>query len=79
MGEFSLSHWILIAVLLLIFFGPSKLPQLGKSLGKAINGFKEGLNSKGDTEDVTPPNARLDNQTKQESAEKEKQKHSDHS
>lgn len=44
MGEFSLSHWLLIIGLFLIFFGPSKLPQLGQSLGKAIRGFKESLN-----------------------------------
>lgn len=44
MGQFSLTHLLLLGILLLIFFGPSKLPQLGQSLGKAIRGFKEGLN-----------------------------------
>lgn len=44
MGEFSLTHILIIAVLLLIFFGPSRLPQFGQSLGKAIRGFKSGLN-----------------------------------
>ena len=44
MGEFSLSHWLIVLVILLLFFGPSKLPGLGASLGKAIRGFKEGLN-----------------------------------
>lgn len=44
MGEFSLSHWLIILVILLLFFGPSKLPGLGASLGKAIRGFKSGLN-----------------------------------
>ena len=44
MGEFSLSHWLIILVILLLFFGPSKLPGLGASLGKAIRGFKAGLN-----------------------------------
>ncbi len=43
MGEFSLTHWLIIAIFLLIFFGPSKLPQLGKSLGQAIRGFKKGI------------------------------------
>jgi sec-independent protein translocase protein TatA len=32
---------VVILVLVLIFFGPSKLPQLGESLGKAIRGFKQ--------------------------------------
>ena len=43
MGEFSLTHLLLIGVIFLIFFGPSRLPQLGQSLGKAIRGFKDGL------------------------------------
>ena len=45
MGSFGLFHWLIVAVILLIFFGPSKLPDLGKSLGKAIRGFKDGLNT----------------------------------
>ena len=44
MGEFSLTHILLLAMIFLIFFGPSRLPQLGQSLGKAIRGFKTGLN-----------------------------------
>jgi sec-independent protein translocase protein TatA len=34
---------IVILVLALLFFGPSKLPQLGASLGEAIKGLKKGL------------------------------------
>ena len=44
MGEFSLSHILILSLILLIFFGPSRLPALGQSLGKAIKGFKQGLN-----------------------------------
>ncbi len=44
MGEFSLTHLLLLAIVVLIFFGPSRLPALGQSLGKAIRGFKQGLN-----------------------------------
>jgi sec-independent protein translocase protein TatA len=36
---------LVILVLALLFFGPSKLPQLGSSLGEAIRGFKKGLNA----------------------------------
>ena len=35
---------LVILALALLFFGPSKLPQLGASLGEAIKGFKKGLN-----------------------------------
>lgn len=44
MGAESLTHWIIIGIVLLIFFGPGRLPALGQSLGKAIRGFKQGLN-----------------------------------
>jgi len=33
---------VIILVIALIIFGPRKLPELGKSLGQAIRGFKEG-------------------------------------
>ena len=47
----GLPHLLLILVILLVFFGPSRLPGLGKSLGEAIKGFKNGLND--DALDVT--------------------------
>ena len=36
-------HMILLIGIILIFFGPSRLPGLGKSVGEAIRGFKKGL------------------------------------
>ncbi len=47
----SFTHLILILAIILIFFGPSRLPGLGKSFGEAIRGFKKGLND--DEIDVT--------------------------
>ena len=44
MGGLSITHLLIFLVIILIFFGPSKLPGLGKSLGEAIKGFKKGLN-----------------------------------
>tara|TARA_B110001454_G_scaffold28073_1_gene27417 strand:- start:4527 stop:4757 length:231 start_codon:yes stop_codon:yes gene_type:complete len=43
MGEMSLTHWAIVLIIILIFFGPSKLPGLGKSLGEAIRDFKKGI------------------------------------
>lgn len=45
MGEFSLTHIIIVLVIFLIFFGPKRLPQLGSSLGEAIRGFKNAMNT----------------------------------
>lgn len=50
MGNLGLSEMLLIGVALLVFFGPSKLPQLGKSLGEGIQEFKKA--SKALTEDT---------------------------
>ncbi len=36
---------LVVLALALLFFGPSKLPSLGASLGEAIRGFKRGLTS----------------------------------
>ena len=36
-------HLIVILVIVLIVFGPGKLPDLGSSLGKAIKGFKKAM------------------------------------
>jgi sec-independent protein translocase protein TatA len=41
MGNLGITEILLIGVALLIFFGPSKLPELGKSLGKGIQEFKK--------------------------------------
>lgn len=45
MGEFSLTHILVVLIIFLIFFGPKRLPQLGQSLGEAIRGFKEAMNA----------------------------------
>ena len=37
-------HLIVILAVALIVFGPGKLPELGKSLGEAIRGFKKAMN-----------------------------------
>jgi sec-independent protein translocase protein TatA len=36
-------HWIIIIAVVLLVFGPKKLPELGNSLGKGITGFRRGL------------------------------------
>ncbi len=41
MGNLGFGELLLIGVILLLFFGPSRLPDLGKSLGKGIQEFKK--------------------------------------
>ncbi|MBT9536896.1 MAG: twin-arginine translocase TatA/TatE family subunit [Nitrospirae bacterium] len=42
----GMPEMIVVLVIGLLLFGPSKLPSLGKSLGEAIRGFKKGLEEK---------------------------------
>jgi sec-independent protein translocase protein TatA len=54
MGDlFQPTHLLVIGVVLLLFFGGKKLPELGKGLGEGLRGFKEGM--KGVTDDVAKP------------------------
>ncbi len=43
-GEFSLTHWLVVLVIVLIFFGPKRLPDLAKALGTSIRDLKKALN-----------------------------------
>jgi len=40
-------EWIIIGLAIVIFFGASKLPKLGKGLGEGIRNFKSGLKGEG--------------------------------
>lgn len=48
-------HLIVILVVALLVFGPSKLPGLGKGLGEGIKGFKEGIKGLGSSDDAPKP------------------------
>ncbi|MEW9698505.1 twin-arginine translocase TatA/TatE family subunit [Paenibacillus sp. SI8] len=47
MGPFSAWHVILIAVVALLLFGPSKLPELGRGFGKMFREFKDATTGNG--------------------------------
>ncbi len=42
-GIFQPMHLLVILVIVLIIFGPGKLPEFGSSIGKAIRGFKKSM------------------------------------
>lgn len=43
MGSFSIWHWLIVLVIILLIFGTKKLRNVGQDLGGAVKGFKEGL------------------------------------
>lgn len=43
MGSLGVPELLVIFVILVLLFGASKIPQLGKGLGEAIKNFKKGL------------------------------------
>jgi sec-independent protein translocase protein TatA len=45
-GIFQPMHLLVILVIVLIIFGPGKLPELGNSIGKAIRGFKKAMDER---------------------------------
>ena len=42
-GMLQPMHLILVLAIVMIFFGPKKLPELGRGLGEAIRGFRDGM------------------------------------
>ncbi len=43
MGSFSIWHWIVVLVVVLLVFGTRKLRGAGRDLGEAVKGFKKGM------------------------------------
>lgn len=54
-GLFSPTHIILVLVAALLIFGPKRLPDIGKSLGKGIREFKGALSHIADDEPAPAP------------------------
>jgi sec-independent protein translocase protein TatA len=52
MGSFSIWHWLIVLVVVVLIFGTKKLRNLGTDLGGAVKGFKEGMKTE---EDKTQP------------------------
>lgn len=53
MGSFSIWHWLIVLVIVMLVFGTKKLRNVGSDLGGAVKGFKEGM--KTGTEPEAPP------------------------
>lgn len=65
---------LILVGLLLLLFGPSKLPGLGKSMGEAIRGFKKGIKGEEDSHPTRDVKEHLDHSSHSQSSEKQNDK-----
>ena len=43
MGSFSIWHWLIVLLIVVMVFGTKKLRNMGQDLGGAVKGFKDGM------------------------------------
>ena len=72
MGSFSIWHWVIVLIIVLLIFGTKKLRNLGSDLGGAVKGFKDGV--KGGDEQAKKPEELAKTGTTIEGEVKDKQK-----
>jgi len=44
MGSMSIVHWLIVLFVVVLLFGPRRLPELAKGMGEAIREFKKAVN-----------------------------------
>ncbi|MBC7701363.1 Sec-independent protein translocase subunit TatA [Aquabacterium sp.] len=57
MGSFSIWHWLIVLVIVMMVFGTKKLKNIGGDLGSAVKGFKDGMKDGGTTDASDAPGA----------------------
>lgn len=63
MGSWSIWHWLIVLVVVLLIFGTKRLGNIGKDLGDAVKGFKKGIQD----DDKDKPAARLPDESRRDS------------
>jgi len=54
MGSFSIWHWLIVLVIVLLVFGTKKLRNIGGDLGGAVKGFKDGMKGANEEKPTEP-------------------------
>ena len=57
MGSFSIWHWLVVLVIVMLIFGTKKLRNMGSDLGCAVKGFKDGMKTGEDKAEQIPQQA----------------------
>ena len=53
MGSFSIWHWLIVLMVVVLIFGTKKLRNLGGDVGGAVKGFKDAMNEEKNASDAT--------------------------
>jgi len=69
MGSFSIWHWLIVLVIVMLVFGTKKLRNIGEDLGGAVKGFKQGMKD-GSSDTAAPPAQQVSNTIDAEAREK---------
>ena len=61
MGSFSIWHWLIVLLIVVVVFGTKKLRNMGSDLGGAVKGFKDGMKDGSQSPEVPVPPASVSN------------------
>jgi sec-independent protein translocase protein TatA len=61
MGSFSIWHWLIVLLIVVMVFGTKKLKNMGSDLGGAVKGFKDGMKDGSADTPATPPAGQVAN------------------
>jgi sec-independent protein translocase protein TatA len=72
MGSFSIWHWLVVLLIVVLVFGTKKLKNIGSDLGGAVKGFKDGMKdgSAPEQQATTPPAGQVTSNTAAPAADK---------
>ena len=63
MGSFSIWHWLIVLVIVMMIFGTKKLRNIGQDLGGAVKGFKDGMKDANADKPADAPQQQVSGQT----------------
>ena len=69
MGSFSVWHWLIVLLIVVLVFGTKKLKNIGADLGGAVKGFKDGVRDGGAASSAEAPPAPPPQQVAQKAAD----------
>ncbi|MBX9611570.1 MAG: Sec-independent protein translocase subunit TatA [Burkholderiales bacterium] len=61
MGSFSIWHWLIVLLIVVMVFGTKKLKNMGSDLGGAVKGFKDGMKDGASSASEDKPAAQVTN------------------